>query len=1324
MPFVGHSNETEVEVNGKKLGALIDTGSMVTTICQSSYCTLVPKPQLHALSDFSLDISGANGAKVPYIGYSILDITIPNVDLSSFSVPVLIVPDTKYSTSVPMIVGTNVLTHVRSSGVSGFPSAFQNAFASLAGDHTVPVTSMNERVVVVKPFETATVTGKVRSVGKMSVGVTEPHDSSNLNICPRLVKVSSGTSFSRIPVRICNLTARPLSIFPRTSLCNLQDVEVVRTVDPAEGCIPRSHNQDKSLDDLGITIPSDTLSKEQIDQARAFLSSWKHIFSSGPTDLGCTNLVEHGIELTDPIPFKEPYRRIPPGMFEEVREHLKDMLEAGAIRPSQSPFSSNIVLVRKKDGSLRFCIDYRKLNNRTVKDAYALPRIEETIDSLVGSRFFSKLDLRSGYWQVAMKEQDKCKTAFQVGPLGFFECNRMAFGLTNAPATFQRLMERCMGELHLKECLIYLDDIIIFSDSIESHFRRLDAVFKRLEKAGLKLKGTKCEFFQTQVNYLGHVVSQNGVETDPDKLKVLKDWPVPTCVKELRSFLSFSSYYRRFVPGFAQIAKPLNDLLVGHPTNKKAKTSKPAVSWTWGQKQQEAFTTLIDKLTSPPILAYADYSKPFILNVDASCNGLGAVLYQEHNGKERVVAYASRGLRANERNYPVHKLEFLALKWSICDKFHDYLYGNSVKVRTDNNPLTYVFSSAKLDAMSHRWLAALSAYDIQIHYRSGKQNLDADVLSRLPKPDNDYKVLFSDAIKALLQAHSSVPESLPAMECVSFAQQVLKDNPSDIHSIGTSFQTVDWKDEQAKDPAISRVIEILRAGHRLTERQRASEPSAVRKFLKEWNSLFFKDGVLFRKGSLSGFEVHQLVLPECFYDRVFHGLHDEAGHQGRDRTISLLKSRFYWPQIDQFVEHRIRNCHRCIHRKTLDRNAAKLVSVESHHPMELVCMDFLSLEMSSGGFENILIITDHFTRFSQALPSKNQTARTTAKLLFDSFISHYGFPSRLHSDQGRNFESEVIRELCKLAGVEKTRTTPYHPQGNGMPERFNETLLNMLGTLEEEQKSNWKAHLPTMVHAFNSTRHDSTGFTPHFLMFGRHPRLAIDAVLGIEPDKGFSKDKSSYVSDLKNRLQFAYKVASREARKQGLRHKKRYDLRVREAKLEVGDRVLVRNVGIRGKNKLADRWEKDVHVVVDQPDPDLPVYNVKREHGQSQPRLLHRNLLLPFMGIPLQIPTSKQSASAVTNVSGTSDIADSEEQVLDNQTSDHSTDNSALNTSHCSNHVSFSDNSDIQKDSVSSEKYVIPARRPLNPSAQPFQPRSTRTRAKPKWMASDDWHLT
>ena len=305
-------------------------------------------------------------------------------------------------------------------------------------------------------------------------------------------------------------------------------------------------------------------------------------------------------------------------MIEEVREHIAEMLEADAIRPSQSPFSSNVVLVRKKDGSLRFCIDFRKLNLRTVKDAQAIPRIEDSLNLLVGSKYFTKLDLKAGYWQVELREEDKAKTAFQVGNIGFYECNRMPFGLCNAPATFQRLMERAMGELNLRDCLIYLDDIIIFLDTFEQHLDCLEAVFERLHTYNLKLKASKCEFFKPEVTYLGQVVSEDGIKTDPEKIKVLKDWPISKCLKDVRKFLGFAGYYRRFVKGFASVVRPLNDLLVGYYTKKPTKRNVP---FKWEAPQQQAFDTVIEKLSNPPVLAYADYKLPFKIHTDASCSG-------------------------------------------------------------------------------------------------------------------------------------------------------------------------------------------------------------------------------------------------------------------------------------------------------------------------------------------------------------------------------------------------------------------------------------------------------------------------------------------------------------------------------------------------------------------------------------------------------------------------------------------------------------------------------------------------------------------------------
>ena len=328
-----------------------------------------------------------------------------------------------------------------------------------------------------------------------------------------------------------------------------------------------------------------------------------------------------------------------------------------------------MVLVQKKDGSLRFCIDLQKLNSHTIKDAYSLPQIEESLDCLNGAKIFTSLDLKSGYWQVLMAEDSIPSTAFTVRPLEFYKCVRMPFGLTNAPATFQRLMESCLGDLHLQYCIIYLDDIIVFSKMPDEHIKQLQSVFKKLDQAGLCLKPSKCEFFKKTVEYLGHIVSENGIETNSKKIEAIVKWPQPQTVTQMHSFLGFCNYYRKFIHRYAQIAKPLYKLISGDQT--KTKQAK----LFWDEKCEQASKALKDICSHTPVLAYADYTKLFQVHTDASELGLGAVLYQEQDdGTTRVIAFASRSLSNSEQKYHSSKLEFLALKWAIHEPFHEYLW--------------------------------------------------------------------------------------------------------------------------------------------------------------------------------------------------------------------------------------------------------------------------------------------------------------------------------------------------------------------------------------------------------------------------------------------------------------------------------------------------------------------------------------------------------------------------------------------------------------------------------------------------------------------------
>ena len=1007
------------------------------------------------------------------------------------------------------------------------------------------------------------------------------------------------------------------------------------------------------------------------------------------------------------------YRRVPPALFQEIREHLTEMLQAGTIKHSQSPYSSNIVIVRKKDGSIRFCVDFRKLNSKTVKDAYAIPRIEDSLHLLAGSKYFSKLDLRCGYWQVEIDEEDKAKTAFQVGSLGFFEFHCMPFGLCNAPATFQRLMERCMGDMNLRECLIYLDDVIIFSSSFEEHIERLEAVFSRLQEHNLKLKASKCEFLKSRVAYLGHIVSESGIETDQTKIEAIKIWPVPKSIKDVRSFLGFTGYYRRFIKNFASIARPLNDLLVGHGTSNKKKgqqKSHKKTPFVWTDRQQKSFETLKEKLSNPPILAYADYSLPFSLHTDASSVGLGAVLYQKQDGQDRVVSFASRSLKPSEKNYPAHKLEFLALKWSITEKFHDYLYGADFEVLTDNNPLTYVFTTAKLDATGHRWLAELSNYNFSIKYRSGKKNADADALSRLQESET-VTTVFPEVIKPICQTVIAERDSTSLFEGIVTESEntemgIEEDIPEEVLS-STALTSHDWHKAQQADRDIRFIIEALEKG------QKPNSSSVERNgvdtaYLTEWEHYYIVNGILFRKYIRNGEEFRQIVLPSELKETIFRAYHDDLGHQGRDRTTSLIKQRFFWPRMAKFIKGRVQKCGSCIRRKKAPGKAA-LVNITSTTPMELVCIDYLSLERSKGGFENILVITDHFSRYAQAIPTRNQTAATTAKALYENFFLHYGFPAKLHSDKGANFESKVIKKLCGIAGVLKTRTTPYHPMGNGMVERYNQTLLNMMGTLKERQKSDWKTFVPSLTHAYNATMHESTGFSPFYLMFGRHPRLAIDAFLGIGSSEEH-KSHQDYVDRLKDRLQYAYERAEVEARKKGKKYKKYYDQEARTSLLLPGDRVLVQKKGVQGKHKIGDIWEKSPYLVKKQPMPDIPVYLVQRENSNRKPRLLHRNMLLPFNGLPRPEDEDLDHQRQIQEQVSTPEI-------IESTYSDSSSDSS-----------SEDDYGQPQEAQLKPKKYIIPARRGKKPSTtttkdqRPLR-RGQRRRAPPRWMQQGDWEF-
>ena len=715
-------------------------------------------------------------------------------------------------------------------------------------------------------------------------------------------------------------------------------------------------------------------------------------------------------------------------------------------------------------------------------------------------------------------------------------------------------------------------------------------------------------------------MSGKGISTNPKKIEAVSKWPTPKTVYDVRSFLGFVGYYRRFIKNFSRITKPIREVITGLENQSKRSAKKTYIEWS--DAADVAFEHLKAMCVSTPILAYPDYQLPFTLHTDSSTDGLGAVLYQKQDGKLRVIAYASRSVSKAESNYPAHKLEFLALKWAVCEKFHEYLYGSkSFEVFTANNPLTYVLTSAKLDACGQRWVAKLANYNFSIKYRCGVSNTEADALSRIKWPealsdnvDIENGCMDTHVINAILTG--AVTKS-SLIESVSCSAKVI---PTELDRDTGKLSDINWIKEQRFDPNLGVIIRLIESGQLTKRKLQGKDSSEVKSFLRNKKRLKLVKDVLYRKSfsdnSTSKKTLWQLVVPKHFRERTLLGCHDDVGHQGILRTLSLLRERFYWPGMQEEATQHVLKCSRCLRRKTPPQ-VAPLQPIVVTQPLELVHMDYLSLEPSKGNIENVLVITDHFTRYALAYPSKTQTAQATARILWDNFICHYGFPEKFISDQGRNFESDLIKELCKIAGVKKVHTTPYHPQGNGQCERFNSTLCNMLGTLSEEEKSDWKSHLGCMTHAYNCTKHASTTYSPYYLMFGRHPRLPIDVEFGLnKPNCSDNSSKSRYIQKLRRRLNYAFQKASKYSDQQASKYKHSYDKSVKGPQLHENDLVLVKIVAHKGRHKLQDRWEPEEYVVIEQPIAGTPVYRVKPVNGDNV-RTLHRNLLLP-LGVKLE----------------------------------------------------------------------------------------------------------
>ncbi|CAI5668147.1 unnamed protein product [Oreochromis niloticus] len=1286
VKLIGRRKMVRCTFDNIPVTALWDTGAQATVINESWRVEHLPHTTIRGIDELlgSEPLNGlaANQTEIPFMGWVPVEFRLTGVETTSSSllVPVLVSSDPNVAQDP--IIGYNVIEEIineqlKQQGVKnsdcaanivssafGIDTGSAKTFIQLIETHRTAAEEIQVKTgrskVVLGPSEATTIRCRTRiqadeDTVMLFCPVLNPSLPEGLHFQEVLFKVKRGNS-AMVPVSVTNTTCHNITVDPRVVLGH---IEGVKTIYPA-ALKPVETPTTKTADDAGIEVPLaptgetsgvwdppvvlDHLTNGQQAAVRMMLREECKAFAKDENDVGCIPSLRMHITLNDQTPVQKTYNSVPKPLHQEVKAYLQDLINRGWVTKSKSPYSSPIVCVRKKSGDLRLCVDYRELNRKSVPDRHPIPRIQDMLDSLTGSSWFTVLDQGKAYHQGFLDEDSQPLTAF-ITPWGLYQWVRIPFGLSSAPAEFQRSMEECLWGLRDDICLPYLDDNLVHSKSFEDHVEHVRAVLQRYQKHGVKLTAKKCELFKPKVRFLGRVVSKDGHSMDPAEVASVMSLKEkhPSTVGEVRQILGFLSYYRAYIQDFSCIAKPLYELLAVQTNaksspedlktqnkrrkekNKQAKGQLPSsapVKWT--ESHHQVLSYLVNKLASPPILGYPDLNQPFVLHTDASQAGLGAVLYQRSNGKLRVIAYGSRTLTPPEKNYHMHagKLEFLALKWAVCERFRDYLlHAPSFVVYTDNNPLTYVLTTAKLNASGQRWVAELADFNFTIKYRPGKTNADADFLSKMPLDFEDYMNCCTQTVSQDVVAASQQGILVQQTEALMF-------NAVSFHTLQHQTQAEELLDmiqpipreeicaAQRQDPVIGKMYESVVQNKRPTTQEIKTESTEFKALAREWSKLKIReDGTMFRETR----HKKQLVLPSVYHPLVLNELHKQMGHLGSERTLNLIRDRFFWPKMQRDIEHFVSNVCECLKQRKPNRQArAPMLSIETTHPFQLVSVDFLHLEECKGGCEYILVVMDHYTRFAQAYATTNKSAKTVAEKLFNDYCLRFGFPEKLHHDLGREFENRLLHHLKELAGVKGSHTTPYHPQGNGQTERFNRTLLSMLRTLTEEQKRDWKSHLHKVVHAYNCTVNEATGYPPFLLMFGRSPRLPVDLLFGIEQEDS-SGSYQDYVDRWRRRMAEAYMVASKNAAKSADRGKKQYNKSVHGPSLQLGSRVLVRNVVERGgPGKIRSYWEDNIYIIKRQKGQDSPVFELEPENGKGRTRILHRNMLLPCDFLPLQ----------------------------------------------------------------------------------------------------------
>ncbi len=936
------------------------------------------------------------------------------------------------------------------------------------------------------------------------------------------------------------------------------------------------------------------------------------IFSIKDGDIGRTNFVEHIIDTGDAKPiYQRPYRAEHQKRAVIERE-VNKMLEQGLIEPSPAEWSSPIVLVTKKDGSIRFCINYIKLNAVTKLDTYSIPRIEDLMQDLGESQFFTSLDLAGAYHQVPVSDKlnSKDKTTFTCF-LGIFRFKYMPFGVRNGPMVFQRLMERVLAGILYKKCFVYLDDVLLVGITFEEHLQILRQVFERIRQAGLKVKLRKCVFAAPKVPYLGHIVGRDGIRVNPEKVKAIKEnYPnerPPANRIEILRFLGMCGFYSKFIRGYSDLADPLHKI-----SGKKSQ-------FLWTAQCQNSYEQLRDSLCEAPVLAYPNFSKEFRMYSDASSVALGSVLVQTDEDEcERPIAYYSRIFQPQERRYSNTERELLAV-YEGLRHFRTYTYGGKCTCFMDHRALLYLKDTPNPSTRLAKWRYTLMGeLDWDLRYVPGKKNCVADALSRVPKfpktqEETETKPVETVEGKKLDQTDFEINwcflgEAKPSLECpdqvyLPFNKpHVVPSSGSDIVcNVTTRSMAKSSVSETVKNRGEPCLLDLgepepeVTCGHEgilengedmfgksvntdllkeiVKSQSRDTESLTIIRYLKRGilpddkgeahkvlrKSMLFhlEDGVLKHIDPHLEREL-RVFVPKDMRETIFEIYHSSmlAGHQGTNVTYRRIHRKFFWEGMYRDTVRFLQSCEQCLRNKRGAQptgGSMQEFGIESF--FELVGLDLTGpLTESRKGNKYILGFIDYFTRLAVTVAMSDISAESIARAYLERVVAYFGPCETLLSDRGSNFLSDIVTQICRLMQTKRVATTAYHPKTNGRIERFWGSLKTMLRMYVDQDQQNWDDVLPIVTYSYNSGIRTATGFSPYQMTFGREPLMPIEKF--IVPRNVELNEGSEIVKNVAQRIAKIEEIARKLNGEYQAKIKARVDKNVKRLKLKVGDLVM------------------------------------------------------------------------------------------------------------------------------------------------------------------------